>query len=99
MTSQSAVGSYDLYVATYSLDPSQAETTKFDVSIGSGPSRVTDDFKNSGDLPTTCAPLGTGTPTPTPSSQPYVYRGCYTETSTQRALTGAASSDNAMTVE
>ena len=53
MIQQSTVGLYNIYSATYALDPSQAQNTKFDVSVGS----FTDSFKNTGDLGTTCGSL------------------------------------------
>ncbi|KAL9113809.1 MAG: hypothetical protein Q9187_007567 [Circinaria calcarea] len=57
MTQQSTVGPYNLYVATYALDPAQGQTTKFEVSIGSGSSRVVDGFKNTRDLPVLVKPI------------------------------------------
>ncbi len=58
MAKQSTVGPYQLYVATYGLDPTQSQNTKFDVAVGSGSGAVADSFKNSGDLPNICTPLG-----------------------------------------
>ncbi len=94
MAQQSSVGSYDLYAASYALDPTLSSTTKFDVSIGSGSSRVADSFKNTGDLGTTCAALSSNS-----SSSAFAYQGCYTDSVAQRAFTGAASVDSAMTIE
>ncbi|KAL8719332.1 MAG: hypothetical protein Q9225_003653 [Loekoesia sp. 1 TL-2023] len=54
MTKQSTVGPYNIVTATYTLDPSQVKTTKFDVSIDGGSS---DSFKSTGDLGATCQPL------------------------------------------
>ncbi|MCJ1226665.1 hypothetical protein MMC12_003318 [Toensbergia leucococca] len=53
MVQQSTVGPYTLYSASYALNPSQSQNTKFAVSIGSGSSGVADGFKNTGDLPST----------------------------------------------
>ncbi|KAL8743437.1 MAG: hypothetical protein Q9190_004206 [Brigantiaea leucoxantha] len=57
MTTQSTVGAYDLYSGTYTLDSSQTQNTKFDVSLSGG---AADTFKSTGDLGATCSPLGTG---------------------------------------
>jgi hypothetical protein len=89
MVQQSTVGSYTLYSASYTLDPTLSQT-KFDVSIGS----VSDSFKNVADLGDTCAALGSNS-----TSSTYAYQGCYTDTSASRAFTGAAFTDSAMTVE
>ena len=57
MSKGAAVGPYTLYSATYTLDASQTQNTKFDVSLGSGTAKVADSFKNAGDLGATCTPL------------------------------------------
>ena len=54
MTKGSTVGPYDIYSVSYTLDASQTQNTKFDVSLGT----VSDSFKSVSDLGTTCAPLG-----------------------------------------
>src|SRR5450432_3058129 len=92
MAQQYAVGPYNLYVASYALDPAQRQTAKFDVSTDSGLNLVADTFKNTADLSTTCVALSSTPP-------PFVYLGCYTDSGPQRALSGAAYSDTAMTVE
>ncbi len=61
MTKQSTTGPYDLYTATYTLDPTQSQTTKFDVTTGSGSGLVADSFKSTGDLGDTCKVLGSNT--------------------------------------
>lgn len=63
MTKQSTLGPYHLYVATYGLDPTQSLNTKFDVAVGS----VADSFKNTGDLPSACAPLSSNSSNTTTS--------------------------------
>ena len=57
MAKKYTVGPYQLYAATYALNNTQSHNTKFDVSIGSGSSRIADSFKNTGDLSTTCKTL------------------------------------------
>ena len=54
MTQKSQVGPYNLYQASYSLDSSQTQNTKFDVSTGG----VADSFKSTGDLSSACKSLG-----------------------------------------
>ncbi|OCK76050.1 heme peroxidase, partial [Lepidopterella palustris CBS 459.81] len=95
MASQSAVGSYNLYAATYSLDPSQTLTTTFGVSAGGS----TDNYKNASLLPSTCATLSPTAPSSTPSASAFSYQGCYTDSTATRAFTGAVFYNNAMTVE
>ncbi|KAG7009839.1 WSC domain-containing protein [Physcia stellaris] len=62
MTKGTTVGPYDLYSATYTLDASQTQNTKFDLSLGSG---VKDSFKGVGDLGATCSPLDSRSPSST----------------------------------
>ena len=57
MTKGSTVGPYTLYSATYTLDASQTQNTKFDVTLTSGTVKVADSFKNAGDLGATCTTL------------------------------------------
>src|SRR5439155_752237 len=92
MALQSAIGPYNLFAASYPLNVYQlAETNvKFDVSVSSGSSQVADSFKNTRDLPTTCATLSSNTST---TSSAYAYQGCYTD-SPQRTLSGAVYYDN-----
>ena len=95
MASQSAVGSYTLYAATYALNASQSQTALLGVSAGS----AADNYKNISALPSTCATLSPTAPSSTPSSSAFAYRGCYTDSSAQRAFTGAVYYDSALTVE
>ncbi|KAF2816733.1 WSC domain-containing protein 2, partial [Mytilinidion resinicola] len=95
MASQTAIGSYNLYAATYSLDPSQTQTTSFGVSAGSS----TDNYKNVTLLPSTCAALSPTAPSSTPSSSAFAFQGCYTDSSASRAYSAAVFYDNNLTVE
>ncbi|KAL9027843.1 MAG: hypothetical protein Q9196_003688, partial [Gyalolechia fulgens] len=54
MTQQSTAGPYSIVTGTYTLDSSQVQTTKFDLVSG----QDVDSFKSTGDLGTTCEPLG-----------------------------------------
>ncbi|KAL8825896.1 MAG: hypothetical protein Q9191_004136 [Dirinaria sp. TL-2023a] len=54
MTEKSKVGPYSLYQASYNLNSSQTQNTKFDVSTGA----VADSFKSTGDLSSACKSLG-----------------------------------------
>lgn len=90
MAQQSTVGPYTLYAASYTLDPSQSQNTKFDVSIGGG---AADTFKNAGDLGTTCASLSTGGgSTTTTSSTSSTVISLTTTSSTATSSTAAPSS-------
>ncbi|KAF2475461.1 heme peroxidase [Lindgomyces ingoldianus] len=95
MATQSAIGSYQLYSASYTFSGNQAQSAVFGVSAGSS----SDNNKNAMVLPSTCTPLGTSTPTSTPSSSAFSFQGCYTDSGPQRALSSAASADDTMTVE
>ena len=68
MAKQSAVGPYQLYAATYALNNTQSQNTKFDVAIGSGSSRVADSFKSTGDLSDICKSLKASSPNTTTAS-------------------------------
>lgn len=54
MAKKSALGSYDLYSASYTLDSSSVSTAKIDLTLADG---AGDTFKNVGDLTATCSPL------------------------------------------
>ncbi|KAL8855582.1 MAG: hypothetical protein Q9178_007774 [Gyalolechia marmorata] len=54
MTQQSTIGPYNIITGTYSLDTSQVQTTKFDISAG----QAADTFKSTSELGNTCVPLG-----------------------------------------
>lgn len=56
LTKQSTVGPYSILTGTYTLDSTQVQTTKFDITSG----QTSDSFKNTSDLGTTCTPLGSG---------------------------------------
>ncbi|KAF2799827.1 WSC domain-containing protein 2 [Melanomma pulvis-pyrius CBS 109.77] len=64
MATQSAVGSYQLYFASYTFSGSQAQSAVLGVSAGSS----SDNYKNASSLSNVCASLSTPSPTPTPSS-------------------------------
>ncbi|KAL8730328.1 MAG: hypothetical protein Q9181_004697 [Wetmoreana brouardii] len=53
MSQSSTVGPYNIVTGTYTLDTTQVQTTKFDVSLD----QASDSFKSTGDLGATCAPL------------------------------------------
>ncbi|KAF2652395.1 heme peroxidase [Lophiostoma macrostomum CBS 122681] len=95
MATQSAVGAYQLYSASYQFSGSQAQSAVFGVVAGSS----SDNDKNTSWLPTACSPLSSSTPSSTPPTSSYSFQGCYTDAGGSRALSGAASYDDAMTVE
>ncbi|KAL1955711.1 hypothetical protein VTO42DRAFT_8183 [Malbranchea cinnamomea] len=95
MTAQDTIGPYTFYSGTYPLDPSQSTTTRFDVLVTDEQESVSDSFKSTADLGSTCKPFGDGGP----SSPNIDYRGCYTDSVFSRALTGAASDDDEMTID
>ncbi|KAF2873914.1 hypothetical protein BDV95DRAFT_593207 [Massariosphaeria phaeospora] len=64
MTTQSAVGSYQLYSADYTFSGSQAESAMFNIVAGS----ASDKYKTTKSLPAACKPLSSSTPTPSSSS-------------------------------
>lgn len=70
MNFQFAYGLYNLYAASTTLNIYQLANTnvKFDVSVGSGSSLVADSFKNTNQLPTACAALGSVSSTSTTST-------------------------------
>ncbi|KAL8902477.1 MAG: hypothetical protein Q9207_004675 [Kuettlingeria erythrocarpa] len=65
LAQQSTVGPYNIVTGTFTLDSTQAQDTKFDITSG----QASDSFKSTGDLGTTCMPLGsTGTSSSSSSS-------------------------------
>ncbi|KAF2459249.1 hypothetical protein BDY21DRAFT_204088 [Lineolata rhizophorae] len=97
MVEETAIGLYSLYSATYPLDSTQVENTKFDISVGSGTEAIIDGFKDASTLPTACSTLSSDPPTSTPQPSGYSFNGCYTDSNTaQRALSGATHVDDAM---
>ncbi|KAI4121727.1 MAG: hypothetical protein LQ338_006195 [Usnochroma carphineum] len=64
LTQQSTIGPYNIVTGTYTLDSSQVQTTKFDITSG----QSSDSFKSTGDLGTTCQPLDSGGSSPTSST-------------------------------
>lgn len=95
MATQSAIGAYQLYSASYTFSGSQGQSAVIGVSAGSS----SDNYKNVSSLPTACAPFSSSTPTATPSSSAYAFQGCYTDKGAPRALSASGSADDAMTVD
>ncbi|EEQ35866.1 hypothetical protein McanMca71_007345 [Microsporum canis] len=94
MLSQTTIGLYTLYSGNYSLAAVSKSSTKFDISLSSDGATVSDSFKNTADLGSTCVPFGSnGTTVPD-----YTFDGCYTDSPESRTLTGAAFVDGNMTV-
>ncbi|KAF2006087.1 heme peroxidase, partial [Amniculicola lignicola CBS 123094] len=95
MVTQSTVGAYQLYSASYS----GSQAASFGVYSGSS----SDNYKNASSLPSACssltAPSSTPIPTPTPSSAPFTFQGCYLDNGNPRALDWVGQADDGMTVE
>lgn len=65
LAQKSTVGPYNIVTGTFTLDSTQVQNTKFDITSG----QASDSFKSTGDLGTTCIPLGsTGTSSSSSSS-------------------------------
>ncbi|EFE38775.1 hypothetical protein TRV_06551 [Trichophyton verrucosum HKI 0517] len=88
------VGPYTLYAGNLTLAAAYRSNAKFDVSFTSGGAVISDSFKNTADLGSTCAPFGSTDPT----MPDYTFDGCYTDTPESRALTSAAFVNQNMTV-
>ncbi|KAF2119334.1 hypothetical protein BDV96DRAFT_343140 [Lophiotrema nucula] len=95
MASQTAIGAYQLYSASYAFTGSQASSALFGVFAGSS----SDNYKNASTLPSACKPLSSSPPTSTPSSTAFTFQGCYYDAGVPRALSGAGSVSDTMTVE
>lgn len=95
MATQSAVGSYQLYSAAYTLSGSQASSAVFGVFADSS----SDNYKSPSGLPTACTPLGSSTPTSTPTSTAFAFQGCYYDAGAPRALGESGTTGDTMTVE
>ncbi|KAF2186183.1 heme peroxidase [Zopfia rhizophila CBS 207.26] len=95
MAIQSAIGSYQLYSATYSFIDSQAQSALFGVSADS----ASDNNKNTNSLPSTCVTLNPTAPSSTQSSSAFAYQGCYSDNGPNRALPAATTANDAMTTE
>lgn len=96
MTAQVTIGPYTFFSGTYVLDASQTSSTTFDVSVAGGEEIVSDSFKRTADLGPTCKPFGDDDPAP---EKGYSYKGCYTDSTSSRALTGAWYTSENMTVD
>ncbi|ORY14042.1 hypothetical protein BCR34DRAFT_647305 [Clohesyomyces aquaticus] len=77
MATQSAVGSYQLYSASYTLPGSQSGFAVFGVLAGS----ASDNYKTASQLPSACSTLGTSPPTATPSSPAVLLSALHTNSS------------------
>ncbi|KAI4209402.1 MAG: hypothetical protein LQ351_007661 [Letrouitia transgressa] len=91
LTKGATVGDYSLYSGSYTLDSTQVQNTKFDVSIGGG--GPADTFKSTGDLEATCSPLGTGGGTTTTSSS----TSTYSSTTSSSTTTSSSSTSSSTT--
>ncbi|KDB24568.1 hypothetical protein H109_03536 [Trichophyton interdigitale MR816] len=94
MSPQTTVGPYTLYAGNLTLAAAYRSNAKFDVSLTSGGAVISDSFKNTADLGSTCAPFGSNDPT----MPDYTFDGCYTDTPESRALTSAVFVNENMTV-
>ncbi|EFE33119.1 uncharacterized protein ARB_07870 [Trichophyton benhamiae CBS 112371] len=94
MSPQTTVGPYTLYAGNLTLAAAYRSNAKFDVSLTSGGAVISDSFKNTADLSSTCAPFGSNDPT----MPDYTFDGCYTDTPESRALTSAAFVKENMTI-
>ncbi|KAK2823875.1 hypothetical protein FQN49_007533 [Arthroderma sp. PD_2] len=94
MLAQATVGSYTLYSRNYSLAAGYKSSTKFDVSLSSDGAIISDSFKSTAELGSTCTPFGSNDTLPT-----YTFEGCYTDSTESRTLTGSAFVDDDMTVK
>lgn len=97
MTAQDTIGPYTFFSGAYAhaLDATQVSTGTFDISVTSGENAVSDSFKKTAELGSTCKPFGDDNPTePGPEIS---YKGCYTDSVASRALTDALFSGANMT--
>ncbi|THC88547.1 hypothetical protein EYZ11_012008 [Aspergillus tanneri] len=92
MAHRQRVGAYDLLTASYLIDASQVAHGRFDLSTGSGATQVVDHFYSIADLGSTCSGGGS-------NSSTFIYESCIADSVSPRMLTGAATTDTAMTVE
>lgn len=94
MASESTVGSYVLYSATYQFNGSQADSALFNVSA----SGLSDSFNSPNGLPRICATLSTQLPFSPPNTT-FSFLGCYSDTVEFRTLSAASTRNDNMAVE
>jgi hypothetical protein len=88
MATESAVGSYQLYSASYSFSTDeQANSAEFGIS---------DALRKLGGLSTACAPLSTAPPT---NAASFEFQGCYSDEGPVRTLDKTVTANATMTIE
>jgi hypothetical protein len=99
MTKQNTFEQYVIYTAATTISDSQVSTAMFDVSVTSGGKVYSDTFKSASLLGATCSTLGNGTTTPPPPKTNYTYEGCYTDATSARTFSSAATTSANMTIK